>query len=367
MSRFTIKRWLLALAVALTALILVAAWYWRGDIHAAFLDPGQPFQTYDPPPSPDYARPESWAQLPAPSANDPPVDVFFIHPTTFDGGRDWNGPIDDEAADRVLSRVMLPNYAGPFHNVGRVFTPRYRQASLYSMLTSRDDAREARAFAYEDVARAFDHYLRTHNQSRPLILVGVEQGGFIAERLLIEMPPAVRQRLVAAYVIETAVPADRPPAPPCAAKDQVQCLVAWISVTEGEPDTLDDRLRHSLRWQDQRAAPFGEATPVCVNPVAGVAGGSASAQAHLGGVNATRLAWDERPAFLAHQVSTQCRDGILHIGRARSASVRLSGSWAEETRAKPFNMFYADIEADAQARTAAYLKAPPALAEPLRP
>ena len=39
---------------------------------------------------------------------------------------------------------MLPNYAGPFARLGRIFAPRYRQASLYTLMTLRDDAREAR-------------------------------------------------------------------------------------------------------------------------------------------------------------------------------------------------------------------------------
>ena len=54
---------------------------------------------------------------------------------------------------------MLPNYAGPFVRVGRLFAPRYRQASLFAQLTLRDDARDAREFAYGDVRRAFDYYL----------------------------------------------------------------------------------------------------------------------------------------------------------------------------------------------------------------
>jgi hypothetical protein len=83
------------------------------------------------------------------------VDVFFIHPTTFNGGHDWNGPIADKASARELDRVMLPNYAGPFGRVGRVFAPRYRQASLYAYkIALREDARDARVFAYDDVQNA---------------------------------------------------------------------------------------------------------------------------------------------------------------------------------------------------------------------
>src|SRR5204863_308586 len=82
--------------------------------------------------------------------------------------------------------VMAPNYIGPFVSVGRVFAPKYRQASLYTQLTLRDDAREARQFAYGDVREAFRSYLNHDNGGRPFLIVGVEQGGTLALRLWAE-------------------------------------------------------------------------------------------------------------------------------------------------------------------------------------
>src|SRR6185312_9465045 len=100
--------------------------------------------------------------------------------TTFDGGHDWNSPIDDERSDRVFKRVMAPNYAGPFVQVGRVFAPRYRQASLYSLMSLQEDARAARAFAYGDVERAFRAFLAQYYDGRPIVIVAVEQCGVLA-------------------------------------------------------------------------------------------------------------------------------------------------------------------------------------------
>lgn len=209
------KRWIFAGVVLFLALILSAAFIWRYDILSNALDPKVPFLTYHPPPAPDYGKETSWALLPrnaeATPPADKPVDIFFVHPTTFDGGRDWNGGIDQPKAARFLSRVVLPNYAGPFDRVGRIFAPRYRQASLYTYLTLRDDAREARRFAYGDVLQAFRVYRVRYGQDRPFIVVGVEQGGSLAARLLneeIAAKPELKDRLVAAYLIETPVPAD---------------------------------------------------------------------------------------------------------------------------------------------------------------
>src|SRR5580700_1794817 len=113
-SRFQI----VAIAVVLAALAIGAGALaiWWGDIVQALLDPELPYAVYKPPAPPDYDRPGSWALGPPTVAksDDPPADVFFVHPTTFDGGRNWNGPIDDRGANRVLLREMLPNYAGPF-------------------------------------------------------------------------------------------------------------------------------------------------------------------------------------------------------------------------------------------------------------
>ena len=158
----------------------------------------------------------------APQADDPAADVFFVHATTYDGGRNWNGPIGDAKSVRFLTRVILPNYAGPFARVGRMFAPRYRQASVYTELTLRDDALEARQFAYDDVRRAFDYFLAHFNQDRPLVVVGVEQGGTLVDRLMDEelaAHPELSHRLAAVYIIDATVLAaahgPRSPLPAC--------------------------------------------------------------------------------------------------------------------------------------------------------
>ena len=86
------KRWIFVGTVAFLALLLAATWFYREDILRTALDPRQPYQVYDPPPAPDYATRAAWALMPTDPAADGELaaDVFFVHPTTFDGGRDWN-------------------------------------------------------------------------------------------------------------------------------------------------------------------------------------------------------------------------------------------------------------------------------------
>jgi hypothetical protein len=357
-------RWLALLLLSFVLLLGVATGVFWYDLMKTSLDPKTPFQTYKPPPAPDYARPESWALLPthpaAPAPSDPPADVFFISPTTFDGGHDWNSPIDDERSDRVFKRVMAPNYAGPFVQVGRVFAPRYRQASLYSLMSLQEDARAARAFAYGDVERAFRAFLKQYNHGRPIVIVAVEQGGVLAERLLAEVvaaDPAVRQRLAVAYLIETAAPADYPPIPPCRRRGEPGCLAAWLSVPEGQFQRADILLDRTVVWGANGELEMLNGRPaLCFNPILGsVTDQPAPARLNLGAANATGLEWGARPGFLARQVSARCQNGVLYVSRPKSTTLTRQGDWADRRRVPGFNLFYADLEADAEARVSSLL------------
>jgi hypothetical protein len=365
------KRWIFAGAVLLLALVIAAAFYWRYDILRTTLDPKIPFQTYDPPPAPNYAKAEAWALRPQRGAAlRGTADVFFVHPTSYDGGRDWNAPYDQPKAARDLARVMLPNYAAPFARAGRIFAPHYRQASLYTFLTLRDDARDARRFAYDDVREAFRHYLQHDNDGRPFVLVGVEQGGILSERLLneeIAPDTALRGRLAGVYLIETIVPADqfgpRAPVPACMRRDEAGCVVAWASLMDGDFQRAQELTGRSLVWNaGGELVTMDGRQPLCVNPLLGARNEiRAPAKLNLGAVNATGLEWGSRPAMLKRQVWAQCENGLLHTGRPKSTSLRDSGSWTDRRKVDGFNLFWADIEADALARIAA-LNARPAQA-----
>ncbi len=368
--------WSALAALATAAAVCAGLLVWREDILQALLDPKIPFAVYRPPPSPDYRSPNAWALSPAPpKAGDPPADVFFIHPTTFDGGRNWNGAIDDRGAARVLRTVMLPNYAGPFAGVGRVFAPHYRQASLFTSMTLFDDAIEAREFAYGDVRRAFDAFLARSPTDRPIIVVGVEQGGTLAARLLDEViarDPALRRRFVAAYLIETVTLRTEPrglgASPGCQSPGQVGCVVAWISASWLDFAQVHRILTRGIVWNQKGGLESLDGrTPLCVNPLLGAATDAvAPVRLNRGAANATGLEWGVRPGFLARQVSARCENGILRVSRPRSESLQRTGGWAERRRAAPFNLFWADLEADAHRRTAAWLAADRGESTPLR-
>jgi len=352
--------WVPLTVLGLVLLLGIATGVFWDDLQRNALDPKIPFQTYKPPRAPDYARSSSWYLLPTDPVHAPAgaVDVFFLSPTTYDGGEQWNAPIDDRRGGKLFQRVMAPNYAGPFVRVGRLYAPRYRQASLYSELTLREDAREARRFAYGDVLAAFRFYLRQDNQGRPFVLVGVEQGGFLADRLLREEVapnPAVRGRLVAAYLVRTVIPAQDPPLPPCMRRAEAGCLAAWMSLRADEFERAQGLLDRTLVWGPQgELVGLNGRTPLCFNPLLGATTDApAPARFNLGAVDATGLEWDARPAFLPRQVSAQCQGGLLRVSAPKSGEFRRRGSWADRKKVPGYNLFYADTEADARARVAA--------------
>jgi hypothetical protein len=361
------RRWAAIIGAALTAVLgiaLIATW---DDIMRTGLDPREPFQTYDPPKAPDYAQASSWALNPVAQnqhMQTGPVDVFFVHPTTFNGGRDWNGPIDDVRSQRQLEKIMLPNYAGPFVRVGRIFAPRYRQASIYAVqLNLSEDAKEARALAYGDVLAAFRYYMAHYNLGRPYIVAGVEQGGLIADRLLREevgRNPGLAQKMTAAYLIDTIAPAEGygpgKPITACMTRGQPRCVVGWMAVDESDPHRAREVLNRALVWTPEgQLENLDDKTPLCVNPLLGAPGETkAPARLNLGAANASQLEWGVRAAFMPRQVSAQCVGGILRVSRPRSGSLRPATNWPDKFKVPPYNAFFADIEADAMKRVATY-------------
>ena len=349
----------LGLWLGLAVLVLLAAFAFirRDDIRLAAMDPGKPFQIYTPPPAPDYDRPETWHLLPEGPGKAGEADVFFLGPTTYSGAEHWNGPIDDSDSVDVFRRVMAPNLVGPFAGVGRVFAPRYRQAGLYSFTTLREDAREARRFAYVDAEASFLNFLARSGPDRPILIVGVEQGGALAARLLTEVGslPAVRNRIAGAWLIDTVTPADSPPLPPCTSPEQSGCLAAWAWAYDDDATHARDLQDRSLVWSGPDLVNLGERLPLCYNPLLqATTDDPAPARLARGATNATGLEWGARPPFVTRQVSARCVDGVLRVSRPEARMLRPFGSWEDRLRTPGFNLFYADIEADARTRLAAF-------------
>jgi hypothetical protein len=342
----------------LLLLLLVALVGFQDNLFRHAMDPRAPFQTLTPPPSPDYAMSASWAARPNRPSPDRPA-IFFVHPTTYWGGDAWNAAIDHPIAARRLDESAAPTYAGAFAPLGDLWAPRYRQASLYSSLTLRFDARLARALAYSDVRRAFAAFLAEAPPESPIMLVGVEQGGLhvlgLLQDVLVSEP--LRSRLVVAYIIDQATPLDLfdgalSHLKPCETATETGCVVSWGAIEAGRASTIDDFRRRSMVWMgDGRLEPTAGRALLCINPILGAAGEDFTPRrTHHGAVDASGLALGVEPAPLAAQTSAQCSEGVLLIDRPASPSMRDGWRWGGRFKPRTPFLFYVDARADAERR-----------------
>ncbi len=348
--------------VGFLVFLVVAAIGFQNNIFRHAMDPRAPFQTMEQPPAPDYTAAASWAARPSEFSEDGAA-IFFVHPTTFWGGDAWNADIDNPVAMARVDDSAIPSYAGAFAPLGDVWAPRYRQASLYASLIHRFDGRLARALAYSDVRRAFATFLAEAPDDAPIILVGVEQGGLHVLGLLQEVfaSETLRQRLVAAYVIDQATPLDLFEGPlgslkACREPGDTGCIVSWGAIEEDSNQSIEEFRRRSMVWMgDGRLEATEGRALLCINPISGSAAEDyMPPRTHHGAVDATGLALGIEPAPLTAQTSAQCSDGVLLIDRPASPSLRPGWRWGGRFMPRTAFLFYVDARRDAERRLAAF-------------
>ncbi len=344
-------------ALGLVIVLALFAFAARDNLFRFLNDPRTPFQTYTPPPAPDYASPQGWAMAPTRSANTP--QIFVVTPSVYWGGKQWNTPPLAPKPLRRLHREAIPNWAGPFFGAGDVAIPLYRSASLFSFLTVRNDARGARELAYQDVSNAFDVFLAQTDDKAPIVLVGVEQGGLHVLGLLRDRfnDPYLLERLAAAYAIDFAVPLDvfgtlLPGIAPCETLGDSRCVITYGAFHPKEKSEIKRFKERTMVWEQSGKLSLTKNRDLaCVNPMLGDMSGELAAKAlHQGGVAATGLEWGSNPAPLPAQIASQCVDGVLHIGRPSSPALRKQRSFGNRFKPDPFNLFYGDLARDVKMR-----------------
>ncbi len=236
------------------------------------LQPAHGFTEKAEPRAPDYSSEESWAALPqkvdaadvypkdqsqegflGDSQAEAPVDVFFIHPTTYYGADSWNQPLDDQKANAMISAQVLPNQAGVFNSCCKVYVPHYRQATLYSFFEKSENSAAALDLAYGDVKAAFEYFIEHYNEGRPFIVAGHSQGSRHLDVLLKEVIQGseLQGRMVAAYPV--GFPLDGTNGiPVCESAEQTGCQVTWNTVSPEfvqYRDTQNDLCVNPLSWK----------------------------------------------------------------------------------------------------------------------
>ncbi len=355
-----VLRLLLGGGAAFVAFLAAASVMLRDDIFQTLLDPGIPFQTYDPPPAPNYADAESWASRPDQGAPASPA-VFFIHNTTYDGGSHWTAPFDRPQEAREIAEVVIPNFAAPFLvRDAQLYAPHYRQAALYTFMNNREDAVSARLLAARDVEAAFQAFIAQLDADRPFLIVGVGQGALHGLKILMDQVApnqSLTARLGAAYLLEAPVPTDLfegtlSTLPPCSAPEQVRCVISYNTVRQDERERIFALSDRSMTWDGRGGLSFvSDRSLLCVNPLLwSTTEDFAPARLHKGGAAATGLTPQDAPSAMANQTGAQCQNGVLMIERPRARALRRAGRLGEDRRAPNFNLFYRDLQLDAERR-----------------
>ena len=311
-------------------------------------------------PAPSYADSAAWLALPghpsaaqqrphglpppAPSPADTVADVFYLHPTTYYWKLGyWNAPLRQRRLNRYTARTTLRGQASLFNDAGRLYAPRYRQATLYAFFTQDSvSQRAALNLAYVDVKAAFQYYLTHYNHGRPFILAGHSQGTTHAQRLLHELVddnPHLRRQLIAAYLVGRRVrPDEYHHLPPLRDSLATGGIVAWNTALRGTEFAPYRGLlvTNPLTWTlDTAAAPATlncGAVPLTFKRITPQLTG---AQAHRG------LLWAD-------------------VGKQRAGFPRLHIPGERKLRASyhlvDYNLFYLNVRQNARARVRAWLR-----------
>jgi hypothetical protein len=324
-------------------------------------------------PAPDYADEKNWAALPSKPglsadvpagvggpAKAPQVDVFFIHPTGYMNGAEWNSPLDANSQTEENTKWMLANQASSFNGCCAIYAPRYREASIFRYISAPPDIyRKAGDFAFADVDRAFTYFLEHYSKGRPFIIASHSQGtehGFNLIRRRIDGTP-LADRLVAAYLIGGGI-TDKEIAAlktvhACAFATDLHCVIHWATYGEGTTPVRTDTKDKLL----------------CVNPLTWTRdGGMARASLNKGSVPisgrfqikfwgsdaAGGMAFPPLKAPLAAWTTAECRNGFLFARNQHGtefAKLDVGGNY----HGLDYPLFGMDIRENAIARASAYL------------
>jgi hypothetical protein len=367
----------LRIVVAIVLLLAVAgaAIYFTGNTLTVMVLLGQPRHGWDmkyKAPPPDYADAKNWAALPSnpgltaltpdgsERAKNPQADVFFIHPTGYITGGDWNSPMDPNTRTEENTKWMMANQASAYNGCCAIYAPRYRETSLYRYFVAPPDiVKKSRDLAYSDVERAFTFFLDHYSKGRPFIIASHSQGtehGFRLLRERIDGTP-LASRMIAAYLIGFDI-TDKQAASlktvhVCNAPEDTHCFVHWATFGKGGKPQFESNNKlvcvNPLRWKrDGGMAPASSndgAVPISGSFALNLIGGDAP--------KGTVFGPPGKP--LPHYTWADCRAGILTVADQSGGPFAKMDLGGKNYHGMDYALFAMNIRENAKARVAAYL------------
>lgn len=177
------------------------------------------FSASDQPSPPNYSQKKYWASLPnkkdsadfqskkygiIDNQKNAKADVFFVPPTNYLKGSDWNASVEDTALTFLTANVYGKYLPSAFNGSCKVYMPHIRSANLAIYFANKKNAEQAFNLAYSDVRAAFLYYWKHYNKGRPIVIASHSQGTDYAIALLKEFFDRdwfLNKQLVEAYII----------------------------------------------------------------------------------------------------------------------------------------------------------------------
>ncbi len=196
-----------------------------------------------------------------------PVDCFYVYPTVSRQTTDYADFTEDPEIDTTLR-----SQAARLSAHCRLFAPIYRQLTLPGLargMKRGDDMKVAFDKPYQDVLRAWKHYLKNNNHGRGVVLIGHSQGTILLQRLIAEEIDGkpVQKKLVSAFLAgdpSLPIPPGQPMGgvfkhiPLCDEASETGCIYVW-------GDYLGDA---PVPGEIFGKAPGGGLVAACVSPAA---------------------------------------------------------------------------------------------------
>ena len=171
------------------------------------------------------------------------ADVFYI-PATWEF--DWYTP--DSAISHYADPSILLHREHMGHEMkgfaemmgegNNFYSPYYRHVTLNTWATLDENYIDSLYFnvSFVDIRNAFEHFLRSRQNNRPLVLAGFSQGAKSVVELLKVLPDSLWDEVVVAYVIGYKVtPSDTIECPyivPANSADDIGVVVCYNSVED---------------------------------------------------------------------------------------------------------------------------------------
>ena len=313
---------------------------------------------------PDFFNPSLWPLNEHKVQSDLKIDVFYIHPTALWIGNSWNYDLKSPGIVLNIIDKSVSEHASVFNKCCRVYAPHYREAGLGAFRSSETFVSRVKAFefAYKDLLRAFDIFIKKHNKGRPFILAGHSQGTLHAMRLINDRIDGkeLQNKFVAAYVLGYKFPKDYfkrvyKKIRPCQKRNDIGCVIHWDSFDEGS----SLKKMHGLHWYPTGWESVTGKDVLCTNPLSWkvdeVIMGRGNHQGMLKGLSEQNYIYEEK------KVWAQCRKGRLFVKALDLWNFKVWRflNWTRELydgnlHFFDFQLFFKDIRKNASERIEAF-------------